>query len=106
MDIECRSLDEYHQFFDLVSGLICLAPTYLLTSLLNSMVAAAAFKPYYPAVVKSTLIKERLPVHTFAGLVPDQFQQQATGFAGVFNGVNQMVCKSKSILYDAHENVC
>jgi hypothetical protein len=55
------------------------------------MVAAAHFKPYYPAITRSTLIKEIGPIKTFAGIPPDQYQQQAAGFAGTFNAVNQMV---------------
>ncbi|KMU91831.1 hypothetical protein CIHG_09571 [Coccidioides immitis H538.4] len=57
----------------------------------NSMVASANFGIDYAAVTRSTLIKEIGPVRTFAGPPPDQYQQQAHGFAGQFNGVNQMV---------------
>ncbi|EAS31534.3 amino acid transporter [Coccidioides immitis RS] len=55
------------------------------------MVASANFGIDYAAVTRSTLIKEIGPVRTFAGPPPDQYQQQAHGFAGQFNGVNQMV---------------
>lgn len=55
------------------------------------MVASATAEPYYPAVFRSTLIKEKLPVHTFAGTPPAQFQQQAVNFASQFNAVNTMV---------------
>lgn len=58
------------------------------------MVAAAVFEPYYPAITKSTLIKTIEPIHVFGGIPPQQFQQQAIGFAATFNAVNTMVCKS------------
>lgn len=57
------------------------------------MAAAASFTPYYPAVTKSTLIKAIEPIVTFAGQPPNQYQQQAPGFASQFNAVNTMVCK-------------
>jgi hypothetical protein len=59
----------------------------------DSMVAASHFGIDYDAVLNSTLIKTIGPVKTFAGPPPDQFQQQAPGFAGQFNGINSMVCK-------------
>ncbi|KAI7709829.1 amino acid transporter-like protein, partial [Hortaea werneckii] len=49
------------------------------------------YKPYYPAVTKSTLIKTIEPIMTFAGQPPDQYQQQVPGFASQFNAVNTMV---------------
>ena len=55
------------------------------------MVAAAAFKPYYPAVTKSTPIKTIEPIHVFGGTPPAQFQQQSLGFSSQFNAVNTMV---------------
>jgi hypothetical protein len=55
------------------------------------MVAAAHFAPYYPAITKSTLIKTIEPAKVFAGIPPDQYQQQAPGFAATFNAVNTMV---------------
>lgn len=57
------------------------------------MVASAAFKPYYPAVTKQTLIKTIEPIHTFAGTPPQAYQQQSLGFSSQFNAVNTMVCK-------------
>jgi hypothetical protein len=56
------------------------------------MVAAANFPIYYDAVINSTLLTSIEPVMTFAGPPPAQYMQQAVGFAGQFNGVNQMVC--------------
>lgn len=59
-----------------------------------SMVAAAKYAPYYEPVIQSTLLpKTVLPIKTFAGVVPDAYQQQAYGFAGIFNGVDSMICK-------------
>lgn len=55
------------------------------------MVASVAFKPYYPAITKSTLIKTIEPIRTFAGTPPQQFQQQSVGFSSQFNAVNTMV---------------
>jgi hypothetical protein len=58
------------------------------------MVAAANFPIEYGPIFGSTILpKVKNPVRTFAGLVPDQYQQQAYGFAGIFNGVDSMVCK-------------
>ncbi|KAL7936500.1 transmembrane amino acid transporter domain-containing protein [Trichoderma chlorosporum] len=55
------------------------------------MVACANFPIDYSAVTNSTLIKTIEPVKLFAGPPPDQYQQQAYGFAGQFNGINQLV---------------
>ncbi|PYI01606.1 transmembrane amino acid transporter family protein [Aspergillus sclerotiicarbonarius CBS 121057] len=56
------------------------------------MVAAGGhFGIDYQATISSTLIKVREPVKVFAGPPPDQYQMQATGFAGQFTGVDQMV---------------
>ncbi|PTB38721.1 uncharacterized protein TrAFT101_006743 [Trichoderma asperellum] len=55
------------------------------------MVACANYPIDYQAVTLSTRVKDIGPVVTFAGPPPDQYQQQATGFAGQFNGINQMV---------------
>ena len=55
------------------------------------MVAAANYPIDYEAVTASTLISSIEPVKTFVGPPPNQYQQQATGFAGQFNGVNSMV---------------
>ncbi|KAL6819070.1 transmembrane amino acid transporter domain-containing protein [Trichoderma camerunense] len=55
------------------------------------MVACANYPIDYSAVTNSTLIKSIEPIKLFAGPPPDQYQQQATGFAGQFNGINQMV---------------
>lgn len=56
------------------------------------MVASAHYGIDYTVVTSSTLIKTITPVVTFAGPPPDQYQQQAYGFAGQFNAVNLMVC--------------
>ena len=62
---------------------------------MNSMVAASkgASGIDFQAVLLSTRIKGINPIVTFAGPPPNQFQQQADGFAGQFGGVNQMICK-------------
>lgn len=59
------------------------------------MVASAKFPIDYSPVFASTILPKppnALPVTTFAGLVPDAFQQQSHGFSAIFNGVNLMVC--------------
>ncbi|PWY76029.1 transmembrane amino acid transporter family protein [Aspergillus sclerotioniger CBS 115572] len=45
----------------------------------------------YQAATSSTLIKVIEPIKVFAGPPPDKYQMQATGFAGQFTGVDQMV---------------
>lgn len=67
------------------------------------MVAAAKYEPYWGPVVNSTLLpKEFLPIKTFAGLVPDAYQQQSTGFSAIFNGVDSMIyAYSGAILFIA-----
>ena len=65
----------------------------------HSMVACSNYGIDYDAVTRSTLIKEIEPVRTFAGPPPDDYQQQAYGFAGQFNGINQLVCASPSLHY-------
>lgn len=55
------------------------------------MIAAGTHKPYYPAVIKQTLIKTIEPIKVFAGTPPQQYQQQALGFSSQFNAVNTMV---------------
>ncbi|KAL6907234.1 transmembrane amino acid transporter domain-containing protein [Trichoderma evansii] len=62
-----------------------------IVSFIIIMVACANFPIDYPAITLSTRIKDIEPVVTFAGPPPDQYQQQATGFAGQFNGINQLV---------------
>lgn len=62
-----------------------------IVSFIIIMVACANFPIDYAAITQSTRIKDIGPVVTFAGPPPDQYQQQATGFAGQFNGINQMV---------------
>ncbi|KAL7923804.1 transmembrane amino acid transporter domain-containing protein [Trichoderma austrokoningii] len=62
-----------------------------IVSFIIIMVACANFPIDYSAVLNSTRIKDIESVKTFAGPPPDQYQQQATGFAGQFNGINQMV---------------
>ena len=67
-----------------------------ITNFVIIMTAAAAFKPYYPAVTRSTLIHTIEPIRTFAGTPPQEFQQQSVGFSSQFNAVNTMVCKLAS----------
>lgn len=55
------------------------------------MVASAHYGIDYSVITSSTLIKVIEPVKTFVGIPPDNYQQQATGFAGHFNGIDQMV---------------
>ncbi|PNP59598.1 hypothetical protein THARTR1_00771 [Trichoderma harzianum] len=62
-----------------------------IVSFIIIMVACANYPIDYSAVTNSTLIKTIEPIKLFAGPPPDQYQQQATGFAGQFNGINQMV---------------
>ncbi|KAL7914092.1 transmembrane amino acid transporter domain-containing protein [Trichoderma velutinum] len=62
-----------------------------IVSFIIIMVACANFPIDYDAITASTRIKSIEPVKLFAGPPPDQYQQQATGFAGQFNGINQMV---------------
>jgi hypothetical protein len=57
------------------------------------MVASAKFPIDYSPVFASTILpKVVLPVKTFAGLVPNAYQEQSRGFSAIFNGVNLMVC--------------
>jgi hypothetical protein len=57
------------------------------------MVASAKYPIDYNPVFGSTILpKQILPVKTFVGLVPNAYQEQTYGFAGIFNGINQMVC--------------
>jgi hypothetical protein len=62
-----------------------------IASFIMIMAAASNFGIDYSAVINSTLINVIEPVKTFVGPPPSQYQQQATGFAGQFNGVNSMV---------------
>lgn len=55
------------------------------------MVACAKHGPDYEVINNSTLIKTQGNIRTFAGPPPNDYQQQAYGFAGQFNGINQMV---------------
>lgn len=63
------------------------------------MVAAGVNDPDYSSTIKGTRIHEIEPIRTFAGPPPDAYQPSATGFAGQFNGINQMVCMFTSISY-------
>jgi hypothetical protein len=59
------------------------------------MVAANKYPIDYNPVFGSTVLpKVPLPVKTFAGPVPNAYQQQtsSSAFAAIFNGINQMVC--------------
>ncbi|THC89426.1 hypothetical protein EYZ11_011127 [Aspergillus tanneri] len=55
------------------------------------MIACSHFGIDYQAVISSTRINRIEAVKRFAGPRPDQYQQQATGFTGQFNGVDQLV---------------
>ncbi|THD00145.1 hypothetical protein EYZ11_000336 [Aspergillus tanneri] len=55
------------------------------------MIACSHFGIDYQAVISSTRIKSIEAIKTFAGPPLDQYQQQATGFTGQFNGVDQLV---------------
>ncbi len=57
------------------------------------MVACAKYPVDYQATTLGTRIKDIGPIRTFVGPPPDEFQPAAPGFAGQFNGINQMVCK-------------
>ncbi|TQV91887.1 hypothetical protein V2A60_006012 [Cordyceps javanica] len=74
-------------------GWICnLSVWFNIISFISIMVAVAKYDIYYPPIFGSTILpKQKNPVKTFAGLVPDAYQQQARGFAGIFNGVDNMV---------------
>lgn len=74
-------------------GWLCnLSVWFNITAFISIMVAAAKYPIFYDPIFGDTLLpKEELPVKKFAGLVPDDYQQQARGFAGVFNGVDSMV---------------
>lgn len=74
-------LCEYHPIFP---------PRY--TNVTNSMVACAHYPVDYQATTLNTRVKTIGPIVTFAGPPPDEYQPNATGFAGQFNGINQMVC--------------
>jgi hypothetical protein len=56
------------------------------------MVACAHFPVDYDATILNTRIQTIEAIVTFAGPPPDQYQPNAVGFAGQFNGINQMVC--------------
>ncbi|UKZ83158.1 hypothetical protein TrVFT333_010963 [Trichoderma virens FT-333] len=62
-----------------------------IVSFIIIMVACANYPIDYSAITASTRIKTIEPIKLFAGPPPDAYQQQATGFAGQFNGINQMV---------------
>lgn len=55
------------------------------------MVACANNGIDYSVINNAYLIKTMEAVKTFAGPPPDQYQLQAYGFAGQFNGINSMV---------------
>jgi amino acid permease len=55
------------------------------------MVAVSHWGPDYEVIIKSTLINVIEPIKTFVGPPPNAYQQQAYGFAGQFNGINNMV---------------
>lgn len=73
-------------------GWICNLSVWLnIVSFIMILYACSHALPDYEAVTKSTLIKDIGPIKTFAGPPPSEYQQQAPGFAGQFNGVNSMV---------------
>lgn len=66
------------------------------------MVASSKFGVDYTYIFNSTLLKDKLPVKTFAGPPPDMYQQQSTGFSAQFNAVDSMVyAYSGAILFVA-----
>ena len=56
-----------------------------------SCYAAANNDIFYDATTKATRVKKIGPIKTFTGVPPDEFQQQAPGFAGQFNAIDTMV---------------
>jgi hypothetical protein len=56
------------------------------------MVACVKFPVDYQATTLNTRIQTIGPIVTFSNPPPDQYQPNALGFAGQFNGVNQLVC--------------
>ena len=62
-----------------------------IASFIMVMVASAKNPINYSAVTKSTLITTIEPVKWFAGAPPNQYQQQAHGFAGQLGGVNTLI---------------
>lgn len=67
------------------------------------MAASSKYGIDYKTVWGATILPKKVePVMTFAGEVPNQYQMQAYGFAGVFNGVDSMVyAYSGAILFVA-----
>ena len=73
-------------------GWLCNACVWMnVVSFIIIMVAVARNPINYSVVTSSTLIKNVGPIMTFAGVPPDQYQQQAHGTAAQLNGINQMV---------------
>jgi hypothetical protein len=73
-------------------GWLCnLSVWFNIISFIIIMVACANYGIDYSVVTSSTLVNAIGPVVTFAGLPPDQYQQQAYGTAAQLNGINQMV---------------
>lgn len=62
-----------------------------IVSFISIMVACSHFGINYQAVIASTRIKAVEAVKVFASTPPDAYQQQSPGFAGEFNGVDQLV---------------
>ena len=62
-----------------------------IVSFIIIMAASAKYGIDYSTVHASTLIKTVGNIKTFTGIPPNAYQQQAPGFAGVFNGIDSMV---------------
>ena len=58
------------------------------------MAAASRNGVFYEPAWASTLLPKgvKMPIRTFAGEVPDSYQQQSHGFSAIFNGIDSMVC--------------
>lgn len=92
LDLQLVRLDEHLRLYYHVS--ICCS--LLIGSILipRSMVASSKYPVFMKPAFGSTILpKHPEPIVTFAGEVPDKYQQQSTGFSGIFNGVDTMVCK-------------
>lgn len=62
-----------------------------IVSFIIILYACSHHAPEYSVVNASTLIKTQGNIVTFAGPPPSEYQQQASGFAGQFNGVDSML---------------
>lgn len=74
-------------------GWICNLSVWInIVSFILILYSCSNYLPDYEVAFKSTLLKAPIePVRTFAGPPPTEYQQQAAGFAGQYNGVNSMI---------------